>query len=43
LCPLVADKNCPVADMNLPMGVVGHRWLGVSGQGFDSFPVEGLG
>ena len=43
-CPLVANKNCPVADTNLPMRV----WppllgVGVSGQGFDSFPVQGLG
>jgi hypothetical protein len=44
LCPLVADKNCPVADTNLPL----RRWpppvrVGLSGQGFDSFPVECLG
>ena len=40
LCPSVANKRCPVADMNLPM----RRWLPpverrLSAQGFDSFPV----
>jgi hypothetical protein len=39
-CPLVADKNGPVADMNLPMRVCRPPVVdGVSGQGFDSFPV----
>jgi hypothetical protein len=42
-CRLVADKNCPVADMNLPMRGLPPPGSYLSGQGFDSFPVEGLG
>jgi hypothetical protein len=39
-CPLVADKNGPVADMNLPMRVCRPPVeVGVSGQAFHSFPV----
>ena len=43
-CPWVAIKNCPVADTNLPMRVLSATGSGrVSGQGFDSFPVQCLG
>lgn len=41
--PVGGQENCPVADTNLPMRVASATGPSGSAQGFDSFPVQGLG